>query len=48
MKTNSKLTLQLYWQQAKKYRLLIIMNVVFGITWSFGGMIIPIYYKKFF
>lgn len=48
MKNNSKQTLRIYWEHARKYRGMLVVASVCSIIWAIGGMVLPIYYKQFF
>lgn len=48
MKTNTKLTLKIFWQQIKTHNisgLIVVLSIIFG---SAVGAITPLYFKKFF
>ena len=48
MKYNTKLTFKIYWQEARVFRLLIGVTLVTVIGGASFGVIIPLYFKRFF
>lgn len=48
MQHNTKLTLKIYWEHAKKYKISLILILIFGIIAPILNTIVPIYFKKFF
>ncbi len=48
MKNNTKLTIQYYWQVAKRYKLSMAMSVLMIGVAAVINVVIPLYFKKFF
>ncbi len=48
MKYNTKLTLKIYWSEARQYKLLIFVLLMSVIGASALGVVIPLYFKRFF
>ena len=48
MKYNTKQTLKIYWQHAKRYKVAVFSVVFATIIASLVNVVIPLYYKKFF
>ncbi len=48
MKYNTKLTLKIYWSEARKYRWAVLAIFICVIGGSATGIIIPLYFKRFF
>jgi len=48
VKTNTKLTIKYYWQEAKKYKVSGIISLLTIITAAVINVIVPLYFKKFF
>lgn len=48
MKYNTKLTLKIFWQEARAFRLLISVMFLAVIGGASSGVIIPLYFKRFF
>ncbi|TAN32949.1 ABC transporter ATP-binding protein [Patescibacteria group bacterium] len=47
MKTHTKLALKIYWQHAKRYRLLLFIVFFSAVGAALTGVVIPLYLKKF-
>ncbi len=48
MKYNTRLTLKIYWSEARRHWLSMIIIVIGVVGGSFAGIIIPLYFKAFF
>jgi len=48
MKYNTKQTLKIYWQYAKRYKLAVFFIIIAITSASLLNVVVPLYYKKFF
>jgi ABC-type multidrug transport system fused ATPase/permease subunit len=48
MKANTKLTLKIYWQHLKKYKVRFFITLVLLISGSIVSNFVPLYYARFF
>lgn len=48
MKNNTKLTLKIYWQHLKKYKILVILTVCLIIGGSIASNFVPLYFAELF
>ena len=48
MKNNTKITLKIFWSEARRYWLVMFILFVCVVGGSLAGIIIPLYFKRFF
>ncbi|MEK7508510.1 MAG: ABC transporter ATP-binding protein [Patescibacteria group bacterium] len=48
MKNNTKITLKIYWQHARQYKISIMLSVLGVVGAAALNVAVPLYYKKFF